>query len=106
MLPDTGTYQVSRRPHPWPRDDHGTPVPSALGAPGAARPGAATKQPDGAWSLRQDPAEWPRHAGDKVTGPDGAVWTVTGVPLLHRNNAASDVDYVAAAASLDPPEVP
>jgi hypothetical protein len=105
MLPD-GSYQVQRRAHPWPRDDHGQPVPPALGAAGTARLGGANEQIDGTWSIRLDPAEWPLYDGDKILGPSGRIWTVTDTPQLNRNRAANDVDYIAVHAALDPPLVP
>lgn len=101
-----GAYRVARRPHPWPRDDHGTPVPPALGAASSPLPGGAREQSDGTWSLRLDPSEWPLEDGDKVLGPAGRVWTVVGEPRRHLNWGANDVDYVSAQGALDPPEVP
>ncbi len=103
-----GLYRVARRVHPWPRDDHGTPVPPALGAYGTARAGAVNRVAGSASDvhLRLDPAEWPLRAGDKISDAHGAVYTVTGVPRFARNVAASDVDYVAVTATIDPPVVP
>lgn len=106
VLPD-GTYQVATRPHPFALDSHGVAVPAALGAYGPARPGAARLQPDLSWRLRLSPDQWPLEAGDKVTGgPDTLTWTVTGEPRRITHPVASDVDYVAVTAALDPPEQP
>jgi hypothetical protein len=96
-----GRYRVAKRAYPPPQDDHGTPVPGTPGAGGALRDGAAHESPDGSWSLRIDPAEWPVRAGDRFIGPGGTTWTVVGNPRLHRNPAAGDVDYISATGSLD-----
>lgn len=96
-----GSYRVARRPFPPPQDSHGTPAPAPLGTPGPARAGGGVEQPDGTWRLRLDPAEWPVHPGDVVTGPLGRVWTIVGNPRLHTNSGAADLDYVGVQASLD-----
>jgi hypothetical protein len=95
-----GSYRVARRVHPATKDAHGTPVPGELGPFGPARAGASTEQPDGSWTLRLDPAEWPVWAGDEVEGPGSARWSVTGKPRLNSNPEAGDVDYVAVSATL------
>lgn len=100
-----GVYRVSHRGHPAGEDDNGTPIMAPAAAPGPPRAGARNEQPDGTFSLRLDPAEWPLRVGDRVTGPDGRVYVVYGNPRLHRNVAASDVDYVGAAAALEIPDV-
>lgn len=98
-----GNYAVRKRTHEWARDQHGTPLPSALGASVGPWPGCVTEQPDGTWTIRLDPAAWRVRPGDLVDGPAGRTWLIEHA-LLRRNNAAGDVDYVAVVASLQPPE--
>jgi hypothetical protein len=100
------TYRVRKRAHPFAEDAHGTPVAGVLGDPGPARPGAMVRQADGMYSGRLDPAEWPVRAGDVAVDAAGRTFVLTGVPRLHANTAAADVDYVGADATLDPPETP
>lgn len=105
LLPD-GLYQVHHRPYPWPQDTHGAPVAPDQLPPGQARNGCSTEQPSGSWSLRLDPAEWRVRAGDLVTGgPGNRTYTVTGIPRLHVNSAASDADYIEALGVLAEPPV-
>lgn len=94
-----GSYRVAHRVHPGARDAHGTPLPAVPGTLGPPRAGAAVEQPDGSYTLRLDPAEWPMWAGDEVEGPAGLRWCVTGQPRLHFNSEASDVDYVGVSAT-------
>lgn len=93
--------------HPWTRDEHGVPVPAEAPVTDdrGPYPGAATEQPDDTWTLRLDPRCWPVRAGDTIT--DGTLtWVLTGNPRLHQVPGVSDVDYIAATAQLEPPEVP
>jgi hypothetical protein len=93
--------------HPWGRDAHGVPVPpppDARPRPREPRPGAATEQVDGSWTLRVDPADWPLKAGDVLS--DGTLtWTVV-TALLKSVPGHSAADYIAVVATLNPPEVP
>lgn len=95
-----GPYRVAHRQFPWPQDDHGVPLPPAAGTLGAPRPGGSRELPDNSWVLRLDPLEWPLRDGDKIHGPAGQLWTVTGYPRLHHNTASPVLDYVSASASL------
>lgn len=101
----SGNYGIRKRTHPFSRDAHGTPVPPGLGSVVGPWPGDANRQADGSYSIRLDPRLWPVKAGDVVTGPNSEVWLVVGQPLLFRNNASPDVDYVGVTGTLEPPEV-
>lgn len=101
-----GTYRVRHRPHPFTEDAHGLPVAASAPAPGPWRAGARSRQTDGSYHLRLDPAEWPVRPGDQVDGQDGATFILTGWPKKSFNPAGSDVDHVAATAALKPPETP
>lgn len=96
-----GNYRVQKRGEST-RDADGALVPAALDVLGAELPGASTRQQDGSWTLRLDPAVWPIRAGDRVVGPGGVAWIVDGVPRAHENAEVPDVDYVGAVGSLDP----
>lgn len=98
-----GDYTVRRRPHPWPRDADGLPVPPSLGAPEGPWPGASREVTPDSWSMRLDPRCWPLREGDLVIRGT-RVWVVQGRPHLFVNNVASDVDYVAVTATLSPEE--
>jgi len=101
-----GLYQVRRRPHPAPRDAHGTPIPGAEGTPTGLVDGAAAEQPDGQWKLRLDPIVWPVRAGDTIDQPaTGRAWTVVGSPRLHEVPHHPDVDHIEVQAVIVPPEV-
>jgi hypothetical protein len=98
-----GEYTVRHRTHPAPRDADGTPVLSAPGAPQGPWPGAAREVTADSWSLRLDPRMWPLREGDLVIGVKGT-FVVQGRPNLFVNNAAADVDYIAATATRSPEE--
>jgi len=101
-----GLYLLLQEVHPQPRDAHGTPMPGPPPTPVGPADGAATRQVDGSWSLRLDPALWPVAAGDVITRvADDRRWVVTGTPLRHQVAGHSDVDYVAVTAVQDPPDV-
>jgi hypothetical protein len=103
ILPDD-VYGVRRREHPAPRDADGTPVLSAPGVLEGPWPGASRELSADSWSFRLDPLAWPLRAGDLVVSGE-RVWVVQGRPKLFQNNAAPDVDYVAATATLSPEEI-
>ena len=94
--------------HPWERDANGVPVPPNPNVRPAGRgtwPGSVLEQPDGSWTVRLDPQSWPVKAGDTITDETGRSWTLS----MTRNHAVlgcPDVDYVQAAATLNPPEIP
>lgn len=98
-----GQYTVRHRAHPAPRDADGIPVLSAPGDPQGPFYGASREVAQDSWSLRLDPAVWPLREGDIVAG-HGRTWVVEGRPSLYVNNAAADVDYVSATATLSPEE--
>ncbi|MFF9192665.1 hypothetical protein [Streptomyces rochei] len=106
VLPDR-ELTVHVLAHPWARDPLGTPVPpppDARPQPRGTWPGAATKQIDGSWTLRVDPAAWPLKQGDVLS--DGALtWTVV-TALLKQVPGYGAADYIAVVASENPPEVP
>ncbi|MBV1940762.1 hypothetical protein KUF83_29965 [Streptomyces sp. BV286] len=93
--------------HPWGRDAHGVPVPpppDVRPEPREPKPGAATEQVDGLWTLRVDPTDWPLEAGDELS--DGTLtWTVVSA-LLKRVPGYGAADYIAVVGNLNPPEVP
>ncbi|MFD4794989.1 hypothetical protein [Streptomyces anulatus] len=95
-------------PHPWERDTNGVPVPpnpNARPDPRGTWPGSVIEQVDASWSMRLDPRAWPVREGDTVTDETGRTWTLTAT-RNHRVPGCPDVDYVEAAATLNPPEVP
>ncbi|MFI1532047.1 hypothetical protein [Streptomyces griseus] len=95
-------------PHPWERDANGVPVPpnpNSRPAPRGTWPGAITEQTDGTWSARLDPRAWPVRAGDTLSDETGRTWTIT-TARNHQVPGCPGVDYVQAAATLNPPEVP
>lgn len=101
-----GEYAVRHREHPAPRDADGIPVLPAPGDPVGPWPGDAheIQTVANSWSFRLDPRVWPLREGDLITS-GGQTWTVEGRPSLFVNNAAPDVDYVSATATLTPEEV-
>ncbi|MFI8265273.1 hypothetical protein [Streptomyces sp. NPDC085665] len=106
LLPDR-QLTVFVLAHPWSRDAHGVPVaPSPSTRPTARGTwlGAAAEQSDGSWTLRVDPAAWPLKPGD-VVSDSTRTWTVS-TALLKRVPGHGAADYIAVAASLNPPEVP
>ena len=106
VLLTDGRYTLHRQPTPQTRDGHGLPVPGPAAPPAGPGDGASSRQADGAWTLRLDPALWPVSAGDTVTrAADGHRWVVTGTPRLHEVPGHPDVDYVAVTAVQDPPDV-
>jgi hypothetical protein len=93
--------------HPWQRDANGTPVPpnpNARPAPRGTWPGSVLEQPDGSWTVRLDPAAWPVKEGDTITDETGRSWTLTST-RHHAVPGCPAVDYVQAAATLNPPKV-
>lgn len=107
ILPDRAlTAHV--RAHPFTRDARGTPMPTA-GDQVDVRgpyPGAAQENPDGSWALRVDARCWPLRASDKITDDQGSVWVLGGSPKLHMVPGVSDVDFIEAVGTLEPPKVP
>ncbi|WP_031102309.1 hypothetical protein [Streptomyces sp. NRRL S-146] len=94
--------------HPWARDANGVPVPpdpNQQPEPRGTWPGSALEQPDDTWSLRLDPAAWPVESGDVVGDETGMKWTIT-TARLHQVPGCPAVDYVQAAGTRNPPEVP
>ncbi|RZU28328.1 hypothetical protein EV284_6494 [Streptomyces sp. BK022] len=94
--------------HPFVRDANGVPVPpnpDVRPEPRGTWPGSVLQQDDGSWSVRLDPQAWPVKPGDTVTDESGRSWTLT-MTRLHQVPGCPDVDYIGAAATLDPPEVP
>ncbi|CAM5235629.1 hypothetical protein [Streptomyces griseomycini] len=94
--------------HPWERDANGVPVPPNPNVKPAARgtwPGSVLEQPDGTWTVRLDPRAWPVEPGDTITDETGRSWTLSSA-RKHAVPGCSDADYVQAAATLNPPEVP
>lgn len=96
------------RAHPWVRDAHGLPVPTDADATTVhgPYPGAASENANMSWTLRIDARCWPLRAGDKISDDQGNVWVLAGDPKLHQVPGVPDVDYIDAAATLDPPRVP
>ncbi|MFE7072561.1 hypothetical protein ACFU96_21020 [Streptomyces sp. NPDC057620] len=93
--------------HPWVRDANGVPVPPNPGqkpAPRGTWPGSVIEQDDGSWSVRLDPKSWPVKEGDTVSDETGRSWTLSS-PRNHAVPGCSDVDYVQASGTLNPPEV-
>ncbi|MEU2909204.1 MULTISPECIES: hypothetical protein [Streptomyces] len=94
--------------HPWERDANGVPVPpnpNEKPPPRGTWPGSVLEQSDGSWSVRLDPQAWPLEAGDTITDKTGRSWTLSSA-RLHAVPGCADADYVQAAATLNPPEVP
>ncbi|TXS56546.1 hypothetical protein [Streptomyces sp. t39] len=94
--------------HPWARDANGVPVPPPSDqkpAPRGTWPGSVLEQPDGTWTVRLDPRAWPVKDGDTISDTAGRTWTLTST-RQHAVPGCPDVDYIQAAATLNPPEVP
>ncbi|GGT26986.1 hypothetical protein GCM10010222_80980 [Streptomyces tanashiensis] len=81
------------------------PNPNQKPAPRGTWPGSVLEQPDGSWTVWLDPQAWPVKDGDTVSDDAGRSWTLT-TTRLHAVPGCPDVDYVQAAATLNPPEVP
>ncbi|WP_431959444.1 hypothetical protein [Actinacidiphila sp. bgisy160] len=106
LLPNRSLSVQRAGTHPWDRDAYGQPVPpdpATVTAPaGPALPGAATEQPDGSWTLRLDPSQWPVRPGDRIT--DGTLtWVLSGA-WLRAVPVDSGADYIQANGVLDPPK--
>lgn len=107
VLPNA-TLTVYVLAHPWVRDANGVPVPpnpNQRPAPRGSWPGSVIEQPDGSWTVRLDPRAWPVRDGDTITDETARTWTLTST-RNHKVPGCSDVDYVQATATLNPPEVP
>ncbi|MFE3644864.1 hypothetical protein ACFXOM_28460 [Streptomyces sp. NPDC059169] len=107
VLPNA-TLTVRALAHPWERDANGVPVPpnpNQKPTPRGTWPGSVLEQTDGSWSVRLDPQAWPVEAGDTITDEAGRSWTLSNA-RLHAVPGCSDADYIQAAATLNPPEVP
>ncbi|MFC5902690.1 hypothetical protein [Streptomyces zhihengii] len=81
-----------------------TPPPGRRPAPRATWPSSVLEQPDGTWTVRLDPKGWPVKDGDTISDGTGRTWTLTST-RQHAVRGCSDVDYVQATATLNPPEV-
>jgi hypothetical protein len=79
-------------------DDHGTPLPGALGAILGPFPGRLRERADGGWDIALDPALWPAGVNDLVV-EDGTsrTWNVETAALL-QNAADSTVDWIRVQA--------
>jgi hypothetical protein len=99
---------VHKRAHPQARDAHGTPIPQTSDTVTTVGPfpGAAQESADGSWTLRLDPRTWRVREEDNVTDDQGNTWIIVGRPRLNQVPGASDVDFVRAQGTLEPPLVP
>ena len=106
VLPDRA-LTVTVFTHPQVRDARGKPMPSDSDGSvvRGPYPGSAEHAGGNVWNLCLDPRCWPIRTGDLVS--DGAnTWVVAPEPLLKQIPGHSDIDFVRASATLDPPQTP
>lgn len=107
ILPNA-LVRVFKRAHPQERDSHGTAVPQDwdLITPIGPVPANLTENPDGSFNLRLDPSAWRVREGDKVTDDQGREFFIREGAKLVAIPGCTDVDFVRAVVTLDPPLVP
>ena len=101
--------RAKKRSHEWVRDARGVPMPSAQDTitETPTYPCSALEKGE-AWEMRLDPRMDPLRQGDELVeyADDPRVWTITSVPIFHKNPYSSAVDHVAATAVLNDPVTP